>query len=89
VSCAKTAEPIEIPFGVWTRVGWQMHVVDRRCLLASSGDYNWTVHVSRRCGLFVKLLWPHFKIEIVDQTHIAYTKAILLETPLRMSHTNG
>ena len=22
------------------------------------GEYDWTVHVRRRCGLFVKLLWP-------------------------------
>jgi len=28
VSCAKMAEPIEMPFGLWTRVGMRMHVLD-------------------------------------------------------------
>ena len=28
VSCAKTAEPIEMPFGVWTWVGQRNHVLD-------------------------------------------------------------
>ena len=27
------------------------------CTLAPSGEYAWTVHVLRRCGLFLKLLW--------------------------------
>jgi len=25
VSCAKTAEPIDLPFGLWTQVGRRMH----------------------------------------------------------------
>jgi len=29
VSCAKTAEPVEMPFGVWTRVGRRNHVLGR------------------------------------------------------------
>ena len=29
-----------------------------RCTLAPAGEYDWTVHVRWRCGLFVKLLWP-------------------------------
>jgi len=29
VSHAKTAEPIEMPFGVWTREGPRNHVFDR------------------------------------------------------------
>ena len=28
MSCAKTAEPIEMPFGVWTWVGPRKHVLD-------------------------------------------------------------
>jgi len=28
VSCAKTAEPIEMPFGLWARVGSKNHVLD-------------------------------------------------------------
>ena len=28
VSCAKTAEPIEMPFGLWARMGPRNHVLD-------------------------------------------------------------
>jgi len=28
VCCAKTAEPVEVPFGVWTRGGPRNHVLD-------------------------------------------------------------
>jgi len=28
------------------------------CKLVPPGEYDWTVHVRRRYGLFVKLLWP-------------------------------
>ena len=28
VSCAKTTEPIEMPFGLWTRVGPRKHALD-------------------------------------------------------------
>ena len=28
MSCAKTAEPIEMPFGLWTRDGPRKHVLD-------------------------------------------------------------
>jgi len=28
VNCAKTAEPIKMPFGLWTRVGPRKHVLD-------------------------------------------------------------
>jgi len=27
------------------------------CTLAPPGEYHWPIHVRRRCGLFVKLLW--------------------------------
>ena len=53
VSPAKTAEPIEISFGIWTRVGQRSRVL--------GGGAHWrhlantvepsTVHVRRRCGL--------------------------------------
>jgi len=33
VSCAKTAKPIEMPFGIWTQVGPRKHVLD--------GDADW------------------------------------------------
>jgi len=28
VSCAKTAEPVKMPFGVWNRMGPKKHVLD-------------------------------------------------------------
>ena len=28
LSCAKTAEPIDVPFGMWTRMGARKHVLD-------------------------------------------------------------
>ena len=28
MSCAKTAEPIEMPFGIWTQVGQRNQVLD-------------------------------------------------------------
>ena len=47
VSCAKIAESIEIPFGMWTRVGPRKHILDR-------------VHTSANCAAtmrpFVELL---------------------------------
>ena len=36
VSCAKTAEPIEMSFRVWTRVGSRKHVLDGR----GAGEYD-------------------------------------------------
>ena len=29
VNCAKTAEPIDLPFGLWTRVGLRKHKFNR------------------------------------------------------------
>ena len=28
MSCAKTAKPIEMPFGLWARMGGRSHVLD-------------------------------------------------------------
>jgi len=50
VNCAKLAEPIEMPFGLWTRLGPRKHVT-WRCTLVPPGEYDWTVRVHRRCGL--------------------------------------
>jgi len=44
VSPAKTAQPITMPFGMWTRVGPGKRVLDG-CTLASPGEYCWTLHV--------------------------------------------
>jgi len=57
MSCAKTAEPVKMPFGVWNRMGPKKHVLDG-VTLAQSGEYDWTVYMRLWCGLFVKLLWP-------------------------------
>jgi len=29
-----------------------------RCTLVPPGEYDWTIHVQRWCGLFVDLIWP-------------------------------
>jgi len=59
VSPAKTAEPIEMPFGLWTRVGPRKHTCIRQgCTLAPPREYNRTVHVLQRCVLSARLLWP-------------------------------
>jgi len=41
--------------GLWRAEGSMYYV---GCTLAPPGEYHWTVHVWRRCGLFVKILWP-------------------------------
>jgi len=53
------AEPIEMPFGLWTQMGARKHLLGRVHTGATwQIQYHWTVHVQRRCGLYVKLLWP-------------------------------
>jgi len=37
---AKTAEPIEILFRTWTRVGPVKHVLDGGCTLAQPGEHD-------------------------------------------------
>ena len=46
VSCAQTAEPIEMPFGLWTRVGRRKRLLQRShwCHLAN------TIELSVCCG---------------------------------------
>ena len=55
VTCAKTAEPIEIPFGLWTRVGPRKHVLGGAHIGAT-----WRIRSNRPCAAamrpFVKLL---------------------------------
>jgi len=57
MSPTKPAEPIEMPFRLWTRVGPRKHVLDG-VHIDVTWRIHWTVHVRRRCGFFVKLLWP-------------------------------
>jgi len=54
VSCAKTAEPIEMPFGLWICAGPRKHVGCTQ--LAQPAEYDWTVLSTIQP--FVKLLWP-------------------------------
>jgi len=59
VSFAKTAEPIELPFGLWTRVGPRKHKFNRirqpapTCLHGRAhrppGEYDWTTRMLRQC----------------------------------------
>jgi len=39
MSCAKMAEPIEMPFGLWSRMGQRKHML-RGCTLAPPGEYD-------------------------------------------------
>jgi len=65
MSRAKTAEPIEVPFGLLTRLGPEEACIRLGSTLLPPGEYDWNVHVRRRCGIFVKLLWPLVKINLV------------------------
>ena len=42
VSCANTAEPIETPFGLWTRVGL--------CVTRGHIGATWRIRLNRPCG---------------------------------------
>ena len=65
VNCAKTAELIKMPFGLWTHGS----MCYRGCTLAQPGKYDWTVHVWRRWGLCVKLFWPIIIIIIMNELY--------------------
>ena len=57
MTCAKMAEPLEMLFGLWTRVGRRKHVLDggaRWCHLVIIID--WTNRMWWQCAFFVKLL---------------------------------
>jgi len=42
---AKTAEPIEMPFGLWTRVGQRQHVLHGVHI-----DATWRIRLNRPCS---------------------------------------
>jgi len=48
-------QPIEMPFGLKTRVGRRKHKFNCICqvapILVPPGNYNWTIRLLRRCGL--------------------------------------
>jgi len=51
VSCAKTAEPIEMPFGLWTRMGPRKHALG-----GVHTDTTWRMPLNRSCGAAVRLV---------------------------------
>jgi len=69
VSCKEAAEPIDLPFGLWTLVRRRKHKFNRIRQMASlptwegtlspPGEYDWTVRPSAATmRSYVKLLWP-------------------------------
>jgi len=54
VSCAKAAEPIEMPFGTWTQVGTRKHVLGG----VHSGAM-WQIPLNRPC---VAVMVPVIKL---------------------------
>jgi len=64
MSRAKTAEPVEVPCRLLTRLGPEEACIRLGSTLSPPGECDWNVHV-RRCGIFVKLLWPRVKINLV------------------------
>jgi len=74
VSCAKLAEPIDLPFGLWTRVGRRKHTFELSCQVAPICFHGrarhgrphiaatWRIRLNRTSAAamrpFVKLLWP-------------------------------
>ena len=50
--CAKTSEPIEMLFGVWTRGGPRNHILlDGGCTLAAADEYDSRILAQLRCCL--------------------------------------
>jgi len=45
VSLAETAEPFDIPFGMWTRVGPRNHVLDGMHI-----DATWRIRLNHSCA---------------------------------------
>jgi len=41
MSCAETAEPIDLPFGLWTRVGLRMHKFHSIVPMCPYGRTHW------------------------------------------------
>jgi len=51
--CAKAAEPIEMPFGMWTRVDPGKHVLDGMYICTA-----WQIRLNRSMWSFCQLLSP-------------------------------
>jgi len=50
VSCVKTAEPVTMPFGLWTRVGLRKHVLDGALLLRKDMPGHARRHFAISCA---------------------------------------
>ena len=55
MSPAKMAEPIKMPFGLWTQLGPRNHILDGRWGVQIP---MWRGNFEGQRGLFVKLVWP-------------------------------
>ena len=51
VSCAKLLNPMETPFGLWTRVDGRKHVLDGGPLTAGLGPYG--IYIVGKCIQFL------------------------------------
>jgi len=78
-NCAKTAEPIEMPFGTWTRVGAGKHILDAGAHWRHPVNTN---EQSMCCGdadflsnyydhMFLKLSFPSFEVLFTHSIFIA------------------
>jgi len=68
MSCANSAEPIDMPLGLWTLVCRMKHVLHRG-ILAPPGEYDWTVRLWQRCG-FMSNYFDHLLDRIARTTHV-------------------
>jgi len=55
MSCAKTAEPIKMPFGIWTSVSPRMHILD-----GVHSDATWRIPLNHPCVAAFGLLSNYF-----------------------------
>jgi len=63
MSCAKTAEPVDMSFGMWTRVGPRKHVLDWVDI-----GVTWRIHSNRPCAAAMHpFLWSPY---VIGQTII-------------------
>ena len=55
------AEPIDLPFGLWTRMCWRMHKFSCICQVTPMCPTLWQIRFNRPCAAamrsYVKLLW--------------------------------
>jgi len=78
VSCANTAEPIEMPFGTWIRVGPKKHVLD--------GNEHWR-HLANTtkpslCDGYATFLWNYFDHLLLRNAYVSLHSARSLGVPV-------